>query len=98
MNWYIGQPIVAIANHSQGMFKKGDEFVINALRKKDCGCKDLFIDIGHREGYIGNVRCHLCNRIAESGTNINWYTEICFAPLDTDISELTEILTQTQLA
>lgn len=46
MKWYIGQPIVAIINHSQGVFKKGDEFIIRGLKTSPCNCKNVIIDIG----------------------------------------------------
>lgn len=92
MKWYIGQPIVAIRNHSRGDFKKGDEFTIVSLMQAECRCKNVLIDIGIRCDYLGIVDCEDCGGVSEKGTNINWYDEVCFAPLDTDISELIEIL------
>jgi len=88
MNWYIGQPIVAIINYSAGEFKKGEEFIIKGLQI--CVCKQHFsIDVGKKtDGQL------LCTRpgIVFNSSGVFWFRESCFAPLDVDISELTEIL------
>jgi len=98
MKWYIGQPVVAITNHSQGCFKKGQEFTIRGLQSNVCKCNDVEIDVGVRADIQVNewVRCEQCNALYYS-TAIWWFAEDKFAPLDTDISELTEILTQKQV-
>jgi hypothetical protein len=90
MNWYIGQPIVAIRNHSQGAFRKNQEFKICGLRVCPCGCKSVNIDIGRRSG---NEWLCLASNYTEK-TPVWWFNEGNFAPLDQDISELTEILEQ----
>ena len=87
MKWYIGQPIVAIENHSTGEYKKGDEFIIESLR---VGCKHAPILIGI--GHSGKTGCKKCGFIADGSP----YCSSAFAPIDQDISELTEILTQKQ--
>jgi phage FluMu protein Com len=92
MKWYIGQPIVAIKNHSQGVFKKGQEFVIKGLQTSLCKCGCVLIDIGSTAGFNGIAKCPDCKQVAEIGSNINWFAEVMFAPLDVDISELTELL------
>lgn len=89
MKWYIGQEIVAIVDHSQGKFKKGDVFTIKGLRNPPCGCT-IQIDVGIK-GIYKYDRCTTCdNRHLSNG--IHWFKENCFAPLDFDISELTSIL------
>jgi len=93
MNWCIGQPIVAIRNHDKGRFKKGDEFTINGLKKSFCKCGGVNIDIGFAANST-NIKCNKCNVIQHLSDNINWMHERSFAPLDQDISELTEILNQ----
>lgn len=95
MKWYIGQPIVAIKNHSEGDFKNGDEFIIKGLSMSKCGCKKTLIDVGN-SWFIAGIRCATCGVITLTNDNIAWYGHPCFAPLDQDISELTEILTQKQ--
>lgn len=92
MNWYIGQPIVAIRNHSQGIFKKGDEFTIKGLKQ---GCCSIRIDIGityNLQKFCNLTKCGICNKITIDSDNKFWFSETCFAPLDINISELTDIL------
>lgn len=93
MNWYIGQSIVAIKNSSCGRFKKGDEFVIKSLRSSWCTCLTTQIDVGLI--ISGPIVCARCGIITNSH-GVGWKSEVCFAPLDQDISELTEILETTQ--
>lgn len=89
MNWRIGQPIVAIKNHSQGRFKKGDEFIIKGLRTSSCFCPSkVLIDVG-LPTITGRSGCK-CGFWEVS--KIVWFNSTSFAPLDANISELTEIL------
>lgn len=96
MNWYIGQDVVAIRNQLQGDFKKGDVFTIKALRGSTCACNEVEIDIGNREDTNTLTNCPTCKTKYSNGNNINWYSELSFAPLDSiaDISALTEVLTK----
>lgn len=89
MNWYIGQPIVAIRNHSQGFFRKGDEFVIRGLKQGCCPAVGVLINIGVTTDRTV-THCPACN--FRKPVADHFFSEICFAPLDTNISELTEIL------
>jgi len=91
MNWYIGQPIVAILNHSQGKFKKGDEFTIKGLRQNFCNCKGVNIDVGICSPG-DTFECDICNVKVPDLDIKHWFHEDCFAPVDVDISELTEII------
>lgn len=97
MKWYIGQPIVAIRNHPQGRFKKGQEFIIKGLRASNCNCEETEIDIGLIKLYRIST-CSFCNKDWTENTNSHFFSEKNFAPLDVDISELTELLTQKETA
>lgn len=92
--WYIGQPIVCIKTPKYGNFKKGDEFVIKGLRKKYCICSTVLIDIGLLSDIpLGKkMRCYDCGGHTISDDLIMWKCESLFAPLDVNISELTNIL------
>ena len=92
MKWYIGQPIVAIINTKCGHIKKGQEFTIKGLRRSWCTCDSVQIDIGLIPKSPLSI-CGKCRKETENG-GIAWKSEICFSPLDQDISELTEILEQ----
>jgi len=89
MNWYIGQPIIAIVNSRCGRIKKGEEFVIMGLSDNTCRCPSIHIDIGLMAKF-GNQECPICGSTWHS--SILWKREELFAPLDVDISELTEII------
>jgi len=86
MNWYIGQEIVAVIDHRQGAFKKGDEFVIQGLQISKCKCKYVIIDIGLQD--TGDTwKCVACD---VTGTRVNsvwWFSETRFAPKQRTYSE-----------
>jgi hypothetical protein len=88
--WYIGKPIVAIKNSKDNVIKKGQEFTIKGVMDSFCGCKDGIIDVGIKAN-MGTSRCVRCNKTFPNNY-ILWKTERLFAPLDQDISELTDIL------
>ena len=92
--WYIGQPIVAIRDHSASNFKKGQEFIIHGIKKSFCGCSNILINIGISTNHT-HIRCTYCGK---RELNDSYYSENCFAPLDQDISQLTEILNQKEKA
>jgi hypothetical protein len=90
MKWYIGQEIVAIESHEDGHFRKGDTFTIKGLQSSFCKCQTILIDI-NMVADINGCYCGKCNaRFLSNG--ISWFSEKRFAPLDYDISELTDIL------
>lgn len=95
-NWYIGQEIVAIKDHSQGMFKKNDVFVINNLRTSYCKCGHILIDIGIFAIVSPTNYCTTCDTLSNTTSKIYWFNEVCFAPLDSFVNheELNEIKEQ----
>ncbi len=102
MNWYIGQPIVAIKNHSYGMFKIGQEFEIKQLKLNPCRCGDrhVLIHVGiNYQNRFGVYRdeCANCKSKGPATTDpTTFFHERCFAPLDIDLSEIHEALKQTE--
>ena len=99
MNWHIGQDIVCIKNHSQGIVKKGETFIITGIKK---GCCKILIDIGYivkdfEGSNLFQIPCDNCKKILFVGSdNTHWLNEELFAPLDTliDISEIEEIINE----
>lgn len=43
--FYVGQRVVALKDHSQGMYKKGDRFIIASIYKATC-CDIWLVEIG----------------------------------------------------
>ena len=100
MNWYIGQDIVAVRDHSDGKFKRGDEFKIKGLQLPQCKCKEVEIDVGHTHNLNGekyDFICVDCNTVYPIGSFIQWYGESCFAPLDPIKEAISELTEQTQV-
>lgn len=97
MNWYIGQPVVAIKNSICGNIKKGQEFTIKGLRVCPCNCgRYLMLDVGIKDYSIAPYeKCGGCGYITPRDP-VYWKSEELFAPLDQDISELIEILENKQ--
>ena len=90
IKWYVGQPIVCIQSHSRGIIKKGQEFVIKGIKQTCCSIQ---INVG-KQAKCDTDECSSCNKITRNMDNIWWLKETLFAPLDVDISELTEMLTK----
>jgi len=95
MKWYIGQPVVAIKTHSWKYFKKGQDFKIIGLRASGCKCNAVTINIGIINP-AGSMICTRCSTRIPNTDGYCYFSEFSFAPLDQDISELTEILTKKQ--
>jgi hypothetical protein len=88
MEWHVGQPIVAIVNGPA--FKVGDEFTALGVKPQGCCYPGVAILIDVKlEGYDG-TQCTQCGRDLGG----YWFVERCFMPLDQDISELTNALTE----
>lgn len=94
MNWYIGQDIVAVMDHSQGRFKRGDEFKIRGLRVAPCGCGHIQIDIGLSDSSVVSTECTRCWRKAKY-TGALFYHEVCFAPLDPIKEAISNLIEET---
>lgn len=87
MKWYVGMKIVAIRDHSDRYFKKGDVFTINGLSQSFCGCKLILVDIGKKLCNY-NSECNMCGKLTYINSGIVWFGENNFAPLD-DLSDYT---------
>jgi len=96
MNWYIGQDIVAIEDHQQGIFKKWEVFKIRGLRMCKCKCNHVEIDIGFS---VKTLRCATCNTENVPNSGIWWLHEKRFAPLDNlvNMDEIKEVMEDTDL-
>lgn len=91
MKWYIGQPIVAITNSKCGNIKKGQEFTIKGIVQCSCKCGGSLINVGMQAPFSPST-CYRCGLNVTEKTTVRWKHERLFAPLDVDISELTDIL------
>ena len=100
MNWYIGQDIVAVKDHSAGRFKRGDEFKVLGLKRCSCKCRGVEIDIGHtiKRDLSCIFYCDSCFETEKLTSNTQWYLECSFAPLDPIKEAISELMEETQVA
>ena len=80
-----GDEIVAIKDHSQGIFKKGDVFTAVAMKRNACGC-NLVVDIGLKSDRPF-TSCPVCGMHDEKTDNIWWVSAILFRRLLTRSEE-----------
>jgi hypothetical protein len=96
-NFYIGQEIVAIDDHSQGKFKTGNTFFIKSLRIGTCGCDTIDIDIGVLKTR-DTQKCLQCGKVFINNTQSWWFDSKHFVPLDSLMNEeIAELKHELQL-
>ena len=99
MNWHIGQEVVCIKTHSQGIVKKGDIYTIESLRKPECGCYIVLIDVGIIQPNKAQLHCAICNyvsKVVDNENSIWWISSRLFAPLEYNQKAIEELLKITQ--
>lgn len=83
--FYVGQKVVAIQDHSAGLFKKGQEGIVTAIEK---GCKCLPYVIGFSAAKIpaeGFTQCRNCGHKFVTVL----FGAIAFAPLEQTFRSIT---------
>lgn len=70
IDYRAGDDIVAIKDHSQGVFLKGDVFTAMAMQRNSCGCIFL-VDIGLKSDRPFTM-CPVCGMRDEKTDNIWW--------------------------
>jgi hypothetical protein len=78
--FYIGQRVVAIINHSKGMFKKGDEFIIMGIERGNCMCNKWLVRLNTNFGYSNGPVCRKCN--IKTDPPYTWINADRFAPIE----------------
>ena len=91
--WYIGQDIVCIKTHADGVVKEGEVYTIRSLEQ---GCCFIHIDVGKKFPRLGYTHCTKCGKDKKELTLTWWLKETYFKPLGelSDISEILEHLEQ----
>lgn len=88
--FYIGQKIVAIKDHSQGKFKKGDEFTVFGFGNT-CSCGVICIDIGIKT-VNSDLRCTTCGVVDTNLTGIHYFNETSFAPIELSSTTFEDVI------
>jgi hypothetical protein len=101
MNWYIGQPVIALNTHPKGRYVKDQVLKVHGIRMPFCSCSGVLLDVGIRlqpQYRSYRIICRHCNYVGPaSSENIGWYLSHNFAPFDINISEAPEILKQSSI-
>lgn len=79
--FFVGQEVVCVLDHSQGLFKKGQEFVVFGVM---LGCCEWEVNIGIKNRRsIGSITlCGCCGKSSYWTDDIWWLSSSCFAPKD----------------
>lgn len=87
----VGDDIVCIKDHSQGVIKKYNVFTAKRIMESTCHCKYYVVDIGIRSRSVHSY-CPSCDTRNYVTDDIFWFHAGLFRKLDNlvDISELIE--------
>ncbi len=94
MKWYIGQEIVCVKSHSQGIIKKGEIYVIKGLQSPKCKCNYISIDVGVL-GSSHYAECNTCKVSYTKNPFIWWLHEDNFAPIEYNQDAINKLLEET---
>ena len=92
IDYRTGDDIVAIRDHSQGVFLKGDVFTAMALQRNSCGCI-FVVDIGLKSDRPF-TKCPVCDVNDEKTDNVWWVDALAFRKLlsRSEEEDLAEVL------
>lgn len=92
--FYIGQKIVAIKDHSQGIFKKGDEFTVLDVRDSLCKCNNYDVHIGIFDYVTLFEECS--NSCFKKFRNdcFWWFCPTMFAPIELSTTTFEDVIKQ----
>ena len=96
MNWHIGQEIVCIKTHPDGIVKRGKVYRITGLKKPFCGCHQVQIDVGII-GRFSKTNCSMCGKKSADQSYVWWLSEKRFAPLEYNQDAINELLEEPVL-
>jgi hypothetical protein len=85
IDYRTGDDIVAIKDHSQGVFLKGDVFTAIAMQRNSCGCI-ILVDIGLKSDRPF-TKCPACDMNDEKTDNVWWVDARAFRKLLTKAEE-----------
>lgn len=92
--FYVGQRVVAICDHSEGAFKKGQEFVIQGIRPTNCKCGIWDVNVGILDDSYNTslfIMCGRCNTINRqtSDNKYWWFDATRFVPIQENVQTMT---------
>ncbi len=89
----VGKDVVAIRDHSQGKYKKGQIFKCFGLKAPYCNCIKALIDIGVQDySPSGFSECNYCSLRVRDNTITWWFNIDSFRALDDITPSIEEII------
>lgn len=85
----VGKKVICIKTHTQGVVKAGQVFDLMGIRKSDCKCSSIQLDIGLKNPYQVGQRVLCQCGIVCIETRIYWLGSTLFAPYDDSLSSIT---------
>jgi len=79
MSFRVGQEVVCIKDHSQGVIKKGQTFIIKSIKTHVCGCVGYDLGIKTDKPLMG---CGIHPGITKDTSGIHWIAGRILAPID----------------
>lgn len=83
----IGQKVICIKNHSQGLVQKDRVYFIRGIKNNPC-CGAMALDVGITTNYKYEM-CWQCQEILFNNSNIYWFGSHLFRPLEEEKGEAT---------
>lgn len=85
--FYVGQQVVAIVDHPQKRYIRGQEFIVLKIVETRCKCKSVCIQIFPKDGHIYVGTCTICNgNLGED--DFMFFNQEEFAPIQ-EIGDMT---------
>jgi hypothetical protein len=81
----IGQKVVCVKTHSQGIVKKGNFYTIYNINNPGC-CGKIFVDVGIKMDEDKTLMCSTCRSEIHT-KEIHWISSALFSPLEHDFTE-----------
>ena len=93
----VNQEVVVIKSHSQGLFRKGQHFVVESITT--CGCGIEIVKLFRLAAPSGSTKCNHCLEVI----NDSYFYAKMFAPMESItfakelLEEMTEEIKEEQL-
>jgi hypothetical protein len=81
----IGQKVVCIKTHSQGVVLKDRIYTINNILESEC-CGKILVDVGAKMNKYEKLLCISCGTLIPNN-GIHWIACKLFSPLENDFAE-----------
>lgn len=95
--FYVGQKVVAIKDHSNKRFLRGQEFTVTGIINGCCDMSKWVITIGIADISIESCKCLYCGK-AKPVINELIFNSTCFAPTSNNFKSIsyTEVMEKEQ--